>query len=95
MTDVQVTITVPQAAQALGSSLVQLVTDIKAKGNLTADAVSLVETVVANFAELKLEATDPNLPAYAGLLAGQLVGLFVAAPAAAAAPAPAPAPAAT
>jgi hypothetical protein len=96
MTDVQITVTVPQAAQALGAALVQLVSDVKAKGSLTADAVALVETAVANFSELKLEASDPNLPAYAGLLAGQLVGVLVAAPAPAApaaqaAPAPAPA----
>jgi hypothetical protein len=88
MSDVAITIQVPQAAKQLGDALVQLVSDLKAKNSITADAISVAEDAVSNFAELKLEASDPQLVQYAGVLAGQLAQALLA-------PAPAPAAAAT
>jgi len=82
---VQVSVSVPAQAKALGDALVLVVADIKAKKSIAAivaDSLPALLVAVENYSELQAELQDPQLLVYAGLLGGEILQALKAAPAA-------------
>lgn len=88
---VDVTVQVPKEAKEVADLLVVLAMDIKAKksvAEIAGDALPKALAAAEGISALGEEIKAPEMAALAGLLAGQLIALFMPAPAA---PAPAPA----